>query len=42
MLFRSNGRGGGKPNFQQGSLKAEKTQIRAFFTEKGFAEGHIG
>ena len=42
MTAALNGRGGGKPNFQQGSLKAEKTQIRAFFTEKGFAEGHIG
>ena len=42
MTAALNGRGGGKPNFQQGSLKAEKTQIRAFFTEKGFTEGHIG
>lgn len=34
-----NGRGGGKPNFQQGSLKAESAQISAFFAEKGFREG---
>ena len=26
-----NGRGGGKPNFQQGTVKAEKSQIEAFF-----------
>ena len=25
------GRGGGKPNFQQGSVKADKAQIEAFF-----------
>ena len=31
-------RGGGKPNFQQGSAKAEKEAILAFFREKGFAE----
>lgn len=31
-------RGGGKPNFQQGSAKAEKEAIAAFFREKGFAE----
>ena len=36
-----NGRGGGKPNFQQGSVKAEKAQIDAFFTGKGFREGKI-
>ena len=28
-----NGRGGGKPEFQQGSLKATRTQIEAFFAE---------
>ena len=26
-----NGRGGGKPNFQQGSVKADRTEILAFF-----------
>lgn len=26
-----NGRGGGKPNFQQGNVKAEKAEIEAFF-----------
>ena len=31
-------RGGGKPNFQQGSAKGEKEAILAFFREKGFAE----
>lgn len=31
-------RGGGKPNFQQGSAKTEKEAIAAFFREKGFAE----
>ena len=31
-------RGGGKPNFQQGSAKAGKEAIAAFFREKGFAE----
>ena len=36
-----NGRGGGKPNFQQGSVRAEKAQIDAFFTGKGFREGKI-
>ena len=36
-----NGRGGGKPHFQQGSLKAEKAQICAFFAEKGFREGKL-
>lgn len=29
-----NGRGGGKPNFQQGSVKAAKSQIEAFFAGK--------
>ena len=28
------GRGGGKPNFQQGSVKATAQEIRAFFAEK--------
>ena len=31
-------RGGGKPNFQQGSAKAEKGAILAFFRGKGFGE----
>ena len=35
------GRGGGKPNFQQGSVRAEEAQIRAFFAGKGFREGKI-
>ena len=29
-----NGRGGGKPNFAQGSVAAEETQIKAFFEGK--------
>ena len=29
-----NGRGGGKPNFQQGSVKATKSEIQAFFAGK--------
>ena len=29
-----NGRGGGKPNFQQGSVKATKSEIEAFFAGK--------
>ena len=29
-----NGRGGGKPNFQQGSVRATQAQIRNFFTEQ--------
>lgn len=36
-----NGRGGGKPNFQQGSLKAEEREIQAFFAGKGFKKGKI-
>lgn len=36
-----NGRGGGKPNFQQGSVKAEEREIQAFFTGKGFKKGKI-
>ena len=31
-----NGRGGGKPNAQQGSLKAAPTEILSFFREKGW------
>ena len=31
---RLNGRGGGKPNFQQGSVMAERAQIVAFFVDK--------
>ena len=38
-MFRAlSARGGGKPNFQQGSAKAEKGEILAFFREKGFGE----
>ena len=33
MTTRLNGRGGGKPEFQQGNLKATKAQIEAFFAE---------
>ena len=29
-----NGRGGGKPNFAQGSVAAEEARIKAFFEEK--------
>ena len=29
-----NGRGGGKPNFQQGSVKATEAEIRAFFAQR--------
>ena len=35
MTAGMNGRGGGKANFQQGSVKAEKAQIEAFFAEMG-------
>ena len=34
MTSALNGRGGGKPNFQQGSVKAEREAIEAFFTAK--------
>jgi len=30
------GRGGGRPFFAQGSLQAEREQIRTFFAGKGF------
>ena len=33
MTLALNGRGGGKPEYQQGSVKAEKTAIEAFFKE---------
>ena len=33
MTTALNGRGGGKPNFQQGSVKADKAQIEAFFEQ---------
>lgn len=33
-----NGRGGGKPFFQQGRVGAQKGEIRAFFLAKGFRE----
>lgn len=36
-----NGRGGGKPNFQQGSVKAEEREIQAFFAGRGFKKGNI-
>ena len=36
MTAALNGRGGGKPNFQQGSLKAEENAIRAFFHNTNF------
>ena len=31
-----NGRGGGKPNFQQGSVQADRQKILAFFAEQGW------
>ena len=34
MTAALNGRGGGKPNFQQGSVKATKSEIQAFFAGK--------
>lgn len=36
-----NGRGGGKPNFQQGSVKVEEREIQAFFAGRGFKKGKI-
>lgn len=36
MTARLNGRGGGKPNFQQGSVKANQEEILAFFREQGW------
>jgi len=30
-----NGRGGGKPNFQQGNVSAGKNDILAFFSKQG-------
>lgn len=33
MTAALNGRGGGKPNFQQGTVKADRKQIEAFFAE---------
>ena len=36
MTAALNGRGGGKPNFQQGGLKAEENAIRAFFHNTNF------
>ena len=38
MAATLNGRGGGKPNFQQGKLSGGKEAIEAFFLEKGFRE----
>lgn len=35
MTAALNGRGGGKPNFQQGSVKAAKADIEAFFAQCG-------
>jgi alanyl-tRNA synthetase len=34
MTAALNGRGGGKPNFQQGRVTAEKNQIENFFAER--------
>ena len=34
MTKRLNGRGGGKPNFQQGRVNAARAQIEGFFQEK--------
>lgn len=33
-----NARGGGKPNFRQGSLRAEREKIESFFLSQGFAK----
>ena len=33
MTLALNGRGGGKPNFQQGSVKGSKAAIEAFFSK---------
>ena len=30
-----NGRGGGKPNFQQGNVTATQTDIESFFSARG-------
>ena len=38
MTAALSGRGGGKPNFQQGKLSGGKEAIEAFFLEKGFRE----
>ena len=35
MTAALNGRGGGKPEYQQGSVKADRTAIEAFFRENG-------
>ena len=35
MTAALNGRGGGKPNFQQGNVAATKAEIEAFFAEQG-------
>lgn len=35
MTAALNGRGGGKPEYQQGSVKADRTVIEAFFRENG-------
>ncbi len=35
MTAALNGRGGGRPNFQQGRVQADKSQIEAFFRDKG-------
>ena len=35
MTAALNGRGGGKPEYQQGSVKADRTVIEAFFKENG-------
>ncbi len=36
MTAALNGRGGGKPNFQQGRVEASRTEIEAFFDEQSF------
>ena len=36
-----NGRGGGKPNFQQGRVAAGAAEIRKFFLQRGFREAKL-
>ena len=33
MTAQLDGRGGGKPNFQQGSVRADRNEIEAFFAD---------
>ena len=35
MTAALNGRGGGKPNFQQGNVAASRAEIEAFFASRG-------